>query len=42
MRVVEWQTEEETQAMIEEVCGNMWWTWSDGSCMLEDGSYINF
>ena len=42
MRVVEWQTEEEIQAMIEETCGNMWWTWTDGSCMLEDGSYINF
>ena len=42
MRVVEWQTEEEVQAMVEEACGNMWWTWTDGSCMLEDGSYINF
>jgi len=42
MRVVEWQTEEETQAMVEEACDNMWWTWTDGSCMLEDGSYINF
>ena len=42
MRVVEWQTEEEVQDMIEETCGNMWWTWTDGSCMLEDGSYINF
>ena len=42
MRVVEWQTEEEVQAMIEETCGNMWWTWTDGSCMLEDGSYVNF
>ena len=42
MRVVEWQTEEEVQAMVEEACGNMWWTWADGSCMLEDGSYVNF
>jgi hypothetical protein len=42
MRVLEWQTEEETQAMVEEACGNMWWTWTDGSCMLEDGSYVNF
>lgn len=42
MRVIEWQTEEETQAMVEEACGNMWWTWADGSCVLEDGSYINF
>lgn len=42
MRVVEWQTEEETQAMVEEACDNMWWTWTDGSCMLEDGSYVNF
>ena len=42
MRVLEWQTEEETQAMVEEACSNVWWTWTDGSCMLEDGSYINF
>ena len=42
MRVVEWQTEEEVKAMVEEACGNMWWTWTDGSCMLEDGSYLNF
>ena len=42
MRVLEWQTEEETQVMVEEACGNMWWTWADGSCMLEDGSYVNF
>ena len=42
MRVAEWQTEEEVQAMVEEACSNMWWTWTDGSCMLEDGSYINF
>jgi hypothetical protein len=42
MRVLEWQTEEETQAMVEETCGNMWWTWIDGSCMLEDGSHVNF
>ena len=42
MRVLEWQTEEETQAMVEEACVNMWWTWTDGSCMLEDGSYVNF
>jgi hypothetical protein len=42
MRIVEWQTEEEVQAMVEEACGNMWWTWADGSCMLEDGSYVNF
>ena len=42
MRVLEWQTEEETQAMVEEACSNMWWTWTNGSCMLEDGSYVNF
>jgi len=42
MRVAEWQTEEEVQAMVEETCGNMWWTWADGSCRLEDGSYVNF
>lgn len=42
MRVVEWQTEEETQAMVEEVCSNMWWNWVDGGCVLEDGSVVNF
>ena len=42
MRVLEWQTEEETQAMVEEACSNMWWNWVDGGCVLEDGSVVNF
>ena len=42
MRVLEWQTEEETQAMVEETCSNMWWNWVDGGCVLEDGSIVNF
>ena len=42
MRVLEWQTEEETQAMVEEACSNMWWNWVDGGCVLEDGSIVNF
>lgn len=42
MRVLEWQTEEETQAMVEEACSNMWWNWVDGECVLEDGSIVNF
>jgi hypothetical protein len=42
MRVLEWQTEEETQAMAEEACSNMWWNWVDGGCVLEDGSVVNF
>ena len=42
MRVLEWQTEEETQTMVEETCSNMWWNWVDGGCVLEDGSIVNF
>jgi hypothetical protein len=42
MRVLEWQTEEETQAMAEEACSNIWWNWVDGGCVLEDGSVVNF
>ena len=42
MKVLEWQTEEETQAMVEEACSNMWWNWVDGGCVLEDGSVVNF
>lgn len=42
MRVVEWQTEEETQAMVEETCGNMWGEWNEWRCVLEDWTEINF
>jgi hypothetical protein len=42
MRILEWETEEETQARIEETCANMWWTWTDGWCILEDGSAVYF
>ena len=42
MRVVEWQTEEETQAMVEDICTNMWGEWSNGLCALPDGSTIAF
>lgn len=42
MRVVEWQTEEETQAMIENACSNAWWHLIDWLCTLEDGAIIAF
>ena len=42
MRVVEWQTEEETQAMVENACSNAGWTWTDWACYLEDWSQIAF
>ena len=42
MRVMEWQTEEETQAMVENACSNAGWTWTDWACYLEDWSQIAF
>jgi len=42
LMVQEWQTEEETQAMIQETCRNAWWELVDGNCVLEDGSVIAF
>lgn len=42
MRVLEWQTEEETMAMVEETCWNMWGEWADWLCNLEDWSQIAF
>jgi len=42
MRVVEWQTEEETQAMVENACSNAWWELIDWLCTLEDGTIIAF
>jgi hypothetical protein len=40
--VQEWQTEEETQAMIQETCTNAWGELVDGNCVLEDWSVIAF
>ena len=40
MRVLEWETSEETMARMEEACENMWGETIDGACMLEDGSTI--
>ena len=40
MRVLEWETTEETMQRVEEACTNLWWEQIDGACMLEDGSTI--
>ena len=42
MRVLEWQTEEETMAMVEETCSSMWGEWTDWLCNLEDWLQIAF
>ena len=42
MGVLEWETEEETQARVDEACANMWWEWIDWVCTLEDGTTIAF
>ena len=42
LMVQEWQTEEETQAMIQETCTNAWGQLVDGNCVLENGSVIAF
>ena len=42
MRVLEWQTEEETQAMVENACSSVWWELTDWLCTLEDGAVIAF
>jgi hypothetical protein len=36
MRVLEWQTEEETQTMIENVCSDAWWDLTDWLCIIWD------
>ena len=42
MRVIEWETEEETMVRVEETCWNMWGEWADWLCNLEDWSQIAF
>ncbi len=42
MRVLEWETAEETMARMQEACENMWGEWTDGVCTLEDGSVVAF
>ena len=42
MRVLEWETTEETMERMEEACTNMWGEQVDGACTLEDGSIIYF
>jgi hypothetical protein len=42
MRVVEWQSEEETMEIAENTCSSMWGELSDWVCNLEDWSTIAF
>ena len=42
MRVLEWESEEEMQQGIIEICSNVWGEWIDWLCHLEDGSTIAF
>ena len=42
MRVVEWQTEEETMEILKNTCSSMWGELSDWVCNLEDWSTIAF
>ena len=42
MRIADDLTEEEIENQINETCGNMWWVWEEGSCVLEDWSIIQF
>lgn len=42
MRVLEWETAEETMARMQEACENMWGEWTDWVCTLEDGSVVAF
>lgn len=42
MRVIEWETEEETQALVEETCVNLWGEWDEWTCVLEDWSELYF
>lgn len=42
MRVVEWQTEEETMDILKNTCSSMWGELSDWLCNLEDWSTIAF
>ena len=42
MRVIEWETEKETQAMVEKTCANLWGELDEWTCVLEDWSEIYF
>ena len=42
LRIQEWQSEEETQAMIQETCTNAWGELVDWNCTLEDWTIIAF
>lgn len=42
MLVDENMTDEEIAESLDESCQNAWWTWTDWTCLLEDGSQIAF
>ena len=42
MRISDDLTQEEIENQINETCGNMWWTWEEGSCVLEDWNVVQF
>lgn len=33
---------EEIEAEMTETCANIWWTWSEWSCILKDGTTVMF
>ena len=42
MRISDDLTQEEIENQINETCGNMWGTWEEGSCVLEDWNVVQF
>ena len=42
MRISDDLTQEEIENQINETCGNMWWNWEEGSCVLEDWNVVQF
>ena len=42
LRISDDLTQEEIENQINETCTNMWWTWEDWSCVLEDWETVQF
>jgi hypothetical protein len=42
MMVNEDATPEDIEVEMTETCANIWWTWSEWSCILEDGTTVMF
>jgi hypothetical protein len=42
MRIEEWQSVEETQALIENTCANLWGEWEEWACVLDDWAELYF